>query len=101
VDYIPDVSGNLSDEMTDLLEQMETLITKCKSNIEYVSKAAQNLDQSHAKVVENIKAFRKEINECLERMETQILKEAKVIVKNEKCKQETVEAACLEITEKT
>ncbi|XP_060602582.1 E3 ubiquitin-protein ligase TRIM33-like [Ruditapes philippinarum] len=98
VDYIPDVSGNLSDEMADILEQMESLITKCKSNVEYVSKAAQNLDQSHAKVVEDIKAFRKEINECLERMETQILKEANIIVKNEKCKQETVEAACLEIT---
>ncbi|XP_060602585.1 uncharacterized protein LOC132755705 [Ruditapes philippinarum] len=99
VDYIPDVSGNMSDEMADILEQMETLIKRCKSNVEYVSKAAQNLDQSHAKVVEDIKVFRKEINECLDRMETRILKEANVIVKNEKCKQETVEAACLEIIE--
>ncbi|XP_060602587.1 uncharacterized protein LOC132755707 [Ruditapes philippinarum] len=99
VDYIPDVSENLSDEMTDILEQMETLITKCKSNVEYVSKAAQNLDQSHAKVVEDIKAFRKEINECLDRMETQIFKEADTILKSAKCKQETVLNACLEIRE--
>jgi uncharacterized protein YoxC len=84
VDYIPHVSKNMSDEFTDILEQMESLITKCKSNIEYVSKSGQNLDQSHAKVVEDIKVFRKEINECLDRMETQILKEADTIVK--KCK---------------
>ncbi|XP_060602601.1 uncharacterized protein LOC132755714 [Ruditapes philippinarum] len=99
VDYIPDVSGNLSDEMTVILEQMESLITKCKSNIEYVSKAAQNLDLSHAKVVEDIKVFRKEINECLDRIGTSILKEADTIVKIAKCKQETVKAACLEINE--
>ncbi|XP_060602578.1 uncharacterized protein LOC132755700 [Ruditapes philippinarum] len=99
VDYIPDVSGNISDEMTDILEQMESLITKCKWNVEYVSKAAQNLDQSHSKVVEDIKVFRKEINECLDRMETQILKEADTIVKGAKSKQETVLNACLEITE--
>ncbi|XP_060600340.1 uncharacterized protein LOC132753821 [Ruditapes philippinarum] len=99
VDYIPDVSGNLSDEMTDILEQMQALITKCQSNIEYVSKAAQNLDQSHAKVVEDIKVFRKEINECLDRMETRILKEADTIVKEAKCSQETVKSALLEITE--
>ncbi|XP_060602580.1 uncharacterized protein LOC132755701 [Ruditapes philippinarum] len=99
VDYIPDVSGNMSEEMTDILEQMESLITKCKSDVEYVSKAAQNLDLSHAKVVEDIKVFRKEINECLDRMETQILKETDTTVKNAKCKQETVLNACLEITE--
>ncbi|XP_060602567.1 uncharacterized protein LOC132755694 [Ruditapes philippinarum] len=99
VDYIPDVSGILSDEMTDILEQMEALITKCKSNIFYVSKAAQDLDQSHAKVVEDIKVFRKEINECLDKMETRILKEADTIVKEAKCSQETVKAASLEITE--
>ncbi|XP_060602583.1 uncharacterized protein LOC132755704 [Ruditapes philippinarum] len=99
VDYIPDVSGNLSDEMADILEQMESLIKKCKSNKEYACKAAQHLDQSHAKVVEDIKVFRKEINECLDRMETRILKEADTIVKQAKCKQETVLNACLEITE--
>ncbi|XP_060567894.1 uncharacterized protein LOC132726571 [Ruditapes philippinarum] len=99
VDYIPDVSGNMSVEMTDILEQMESLIKRCKSNVEYVSKAAQNLDLSHAKVVEDMKAFRKEINECLDRIETQILKEADTAVRNAKCKQETVLNACLEITE--
>ncbi|XP_060602600.1 E3 ubiquitin-protein ligase TRIM71-like [Ruditapes philippinarum] len=99
VDYIPDVSGNLSDEMADILEQMESLITKCKSNIEYACKAAQHLDQSHAKVVEDIKVFRKEINKCLDRMETRILNEADTIVKEAKCKQELILNACLEITE--
>jgi hypothetical protein len=99
VDYIPDVSGNMSEEMTNVLEQLESFIKRCKSNVEYVTKAAQNLDLSHSKVVEDIKAFKKEINECLDRMETQILKEADTAVQNAKCKQETVLNSCLEITE--
>ncbi|XP_060602565.1 E3 ubiquitin/ISG15 ligase TRIM25-like, partial [Ruditapes philippinarum] len=99
VNYIPDVSENMSDEMTDVLEQLESFIKRCKSKVEYVNKAARNLDQSHAKVVEDIKVFRKEINECLDRMENQIFKEADLMVNSEKSKEETVLNACLEITE--
>jgi hypothetical protein len=99
VDFIPDVSGNVTDEMNDVLEQIESLVRNCKSNIKYTGKALQNLDQSYAEVVEDIKFFREEINECLDKMETKILQEAKTFVQAAKCKQETVQTANLEITE--
>jgi hypothetical protein len=99
VDYIPDVSENMSVELNGILQQMESLVIKCISNTENIDKAAQNLDQSHAKVVEDIKVMRKERNECLDRMETEILEEADTVVKNAKYKQETVKATSFEIME--
>jgi predicted nucleic acid-binding Zn-ribbon protein len=89
VDYIPDVSGSLSDEINDLLKQMEFLITKCQSNIENISKAAQSLDHRYAKFVKDIRAFRKKIIECLDRMENEIMNKAQSFLKEAKIKQKT------------
>jgi hypothetical protein len=99
VDYIPDVSGSLTDEFNDLLKQMESLITKCQSNIENISKAAQSLDQRYAKFVKYISAFRKKMNECLDRMENEIMNKAQSFVKNAKLKQKNIKSVCLDVTE--
>ena len=99
IDYISDVSGNVPDEMNGMLERIDTLLKKCKSSIENADQTVQDMDQSHEKAVKDIKQFRKEINECLDQMEANIIKEADALVKKLKCKHETVKATCLEIRE--
>jgi hypothetical protein len=65
VDYIPDVSGNVSGEWIDLNKKMKDLVKQCEYNIMKASAATKQLEQILEKVVEDIRLLRKEINNRL------------------------------------
>ncbi|XP_060579878.1 uncharacterized protein LOC132736704 [Ruditapes philippinarum] len=97
VDYIPDVSGNLSDEFIKLSKKMEMLIKKYESNIRRAEAATKQLDQSHGNVVDEIKLFRKEINAYLDQMESVMMQEADNLTSTAKLKLKNVQVVCGEI----
>ncbi|XP_060571554.1 transcription intermediary factor 1-beta-like [Ruditapes philippinarum] len=99
VDYIPDVSGNVSGELEKLIDRMETLMQKCKSNIKIAETATANIEQMYKAVVEDIQVFRNEINECLDKMEAEIMRDAKSRSLTAKSKQENVKTGSLHIAE--
>ncbi|XP_060571543.1 uncharacterized protein LOC132729735 [Ruditapes philippinarum] len=99
VDYIPDVSESVSDELDTLINRMETLIKKCKSNVKNAGTETINAEQMYKEVAEAIHQFREEINECLDRMEADIMADAETYARREKCKQENVKEESLHIAE--
>ncbi|XP_060574100.1 E3 ubiquitin-protein ligase TRIM71-like [Ruditapes philippinarum] len=99
VDYIPDVSGNLSGELEKMIDRMETLMQKCKSNVRIAETATSNIEHMYTAVVEDIQVFRNEINECLDKMEAEIMRDAKSIALTAKSKQENVLTGSLHIAE--
>ncbi|XP_060571550.1 uncharacterized protein LOC132729739 [Ruditapes philippinarum] len=99
VDYIPDVSGNMSGELDNLIDRMETLIQKCKSNVKIAETVTANIEQMYKAVVEDIQVFRNEINECLDKMEADIMRDAKSYALTAKCQQENVKTESLHIAE--
>jgi hypothetical protein len=99
VDYIPDVSGNLSGELEKLIDRMETLMQKCKSNVRIAETATSNIEHMYTAVVEDIQVFRNEINECLDKMEAEIMRDAKSLALTAKSKQENVKTGSLHIAE--
>ncbi|XP_053402966.1 E3 ubiquitin-protein ligase TRIM33-like [Mercenaria mercenaria] len=98
VDYIPDISGSVSDEIRNLITEMKYLVNKCKNNIENAKMATQ-LDLNYKKIAEDIKLFRKEINDCLDHMESEVTRKAEALVNTAKRKQENVIVACGEIAD--
>ncbi|XP_060579879.1 E3 ubiquitin-protein ligase TRIM33-like [Ruditapes philippinarum] len=99
VDYIPDVSGNLSEELKNLTTKMEMMVKEYESRIRRAEASTKQLDQSHGKVVEEIKLFRKEINAYLDQMESIIVKEADNLTTAAKLKLKNVKVVCGEIVE--
>ncbi|XP_053401931.1 uncharacterized protein LOC123550117 isoform X2 [Mercenaria mercenaria] len=99
VDYIPDISGSVSDEIRNLITEMEYLVNKCKTNMENAKAATHQLDLNYKKVAEDIKLFRKEINDCLDHMEIEVNRKVEALVHTAKLKQENVNVACGEIVE--
>ncbi|XP_053401930.1 E3 ubiquitin-protein ligase TRIM71-like [Mercenaria mercenaria] len=99
VDYIPDISGSVSDEIRDLMTEMEYLVNKCKTNMENAKTATHQLDLNYKNVAEDIKRFRKEINDRLDHMEIEITSKLEALVNTAKVKQENVNVACGEIAE--
>ncbi|XP_060571558.1 transcription intermediary factor 1-beta-like [Ruditapes philippinarum] len=99
VEYIPDVSGNVSGKLENLIDRIETLIQTCKSNVRIAETATANIEQMYTTVVEDIKTFRNEINECLDKMEAEIMRDAKSRTLTAKCKQENVKTGSLHIAE--
>ncbi|XP_045165632.2 uncharacterized protein LOC123529384 [Mercenaria mercenaria] len=99
VDYIPDISGGVSDDLRNLMAEMECLVNKCKTNIENAKMATHQIDLNYRKVAEDIKRFRKEINDCLDQMEIEITRKVEALVNTAKLKQENVNVACGEIVE--
>ncbi|XP_060593629.1 E3 ubiquitin-protein ligase TRIM71-like [Ruditapes philippinarum] len=99
VDYIPDVSGNVSGELEKLIDRMETLMQKCKSNVRIAETATANIEHMYTAVVEDIQVFRNEINECLDKMEAEIMRDAKSLALTAKSKQENVMTGSLHIAE--
>ncbi|XP_060568982.1 uncharacterized protein LOC132727470 [Ruditapes philippinarum] len=99
VDYIPDVSGNVSGEWIDLNKKMEDLVKKCENNIMKASAATKQLEQSRGKVVEDIRLLRKEINDRLDQMESMMIKEAEAVVNTANYKLENIQVACEKIAE--
>ena len=47
VDYIPDISRNVSTEFKDLVTKMEMLVRKCESNIKRAQSDTRHLDESY------------------------------------------------------
>ncbi|XP_060581990.1 E3 ubiquitin-protein ligase TRIM71-like [Ruditapes philippinarum] len=99
VDYIPDVSRNVSNELEKLIDRMETLIQKCKSNVKIAETATTNIEQMYKAVVEDIKVFRNELNECLDKMEAELMRDAKTRALTAKCKQENIKTGSICIAE--
>ncbi|XP_060602493.1 uncharacterized protein LOC132755618 [Ruditapes philippinarum] len=99
VDYIPDVSGNVSGELIDLNKKMKDLVKKCENNIMKASAAKKQLEQKGVKVVEDIRLLRKEINDRLDEMESMMIKEAEAVVNTANYKLENVNFACTKINE--
>ncbi|XP_060565097.1 E3 ubiquitin-protein ligase Midline-1-like [Ruditapes philippinarum] len=99
VDYIPDVSGSVSDELKQLTTKMDELVKKFESNIRRAETATKHIDESHGKVVEEIKLFRKEINVYLDQMESVMLQEAENLTTTAKLKLKNVQVVCGEIAE--
>jgi hypothetical protein len=99
IDYIPDVSGNMSGELEKLIDRIETLIQKCKYNIRIAETATVNMEQMYTAAVEDIKVFRNEINECLDKMEAEIMRDAKSRTRTANCKEEYVKTGSLHIAE--
>ncbi|XP_060579880.1 uncharacterized protein LOC132736706 [Ruditapes philippinarum] len=99
VDYIPEVSRNLSDEFINISRKIEMLIKKYESKIRRAEAATKQLDQSYGKVVEEIKLFRKEINAYLDQMESVMIKEAETLTITAKLKLKNVQVVCGEIAE--
>ncbi|XP_060602491.1 E3 ubiquitin-protein ligase TRIM45-like isoform X2 [Ruditapes philippinarum] len=99
VDYIPDVSGNISGELIDLNKKMEDLVKKCEYNIMKASAATKQLEQSRGKVVEDIRLLRKEINDRLDEMESMMIKEAEAVVNTATYKIKNIKVVCEKIAE--
>ncbi|XP_060578247.1 uncharacterized protein LOC132735323 [Ruditapes philippinarum] len=99
VDYIPEVSGNVSDDLMDLNKKMEVLIKKSEYNIMKAAAATKQLEQSHGKVIEDIQLFRKEINDRLDQMESIIIKEAETVINTANHKLENIKDAYEKIAE--
>ncbi|XP_060602497.1 E3 ubiquitin-protein ligase TRIM45-like [Ruditapes philippinarum] len=99
VDYIPDVSGNISGDLIDLNKKMKNLVKKCENNIMKASAATKQLEQSRGKVVEDIRLLRKEINDRLDQMESMMIKEAEAVVNTATYKHKNITVACEKIAE--
>jgi hypothetical protein len=99
VDYIPDVSDNVSGELIDLNKKMKDLVKRCEYNITKASAATKQLEQSHGKVVEDIRLLRKEINDRLDEMESMMIKEAEAVVNTANYKLENIKVVCERIAE--
>ncbi|XP_060568981.1 uncharacterized protein LOC132727469 [Ruditapes philippinarum] len=93
-EYIPDMPGNVSRELKDLDKKMEVLVKRCESNIMKASAAKKQLEQSHRKVVEDIRFFRKEINDRLDQIESVMITEAEAVVNTANYKLENITVAC-------
>ncbi|XP_060578250.1 uncharacterized protein LOC132735326, partial [Ruditapes philippinarum] len=99
VDYIPEVSGNVSDDLMDLNKKMEVLIKKSEYNIMKAAAATKQLEQSHGKVIEDKQLARKEINDRLDQMESIIIKEAETVINTANHKLENIKDAYEKIAE--
>ncbi|XP_060587586.1 uncharacterized protein LOC132743093 [Ruditapes philippinarum] len=99
VDYIPDVSGNISGELIDLNKKMKDLAKKCEYNIMKASAATKQLEQKRGKVVEDIRIFRKEINDRLDQLEAMMMTEVEAVVNTAKYKIENMKVASKKIAE--
>jgi hypothetical protein len=99
MDYIPDVSGSVSDDLKRMTTNMEELVKKFESNVRRAEAATKHIDQSHGKVVEEIKLFRKEINAYLDQMESVMIQEAENLTTTAKLKLKNVQVVCGEIAE--
>ncbi|XP_060589307.1 uncharacterized protein LOC132744571 [Ruditapes philippinarum] len=99
VDYIPEVSGNVSDELMDLNKKIEVLVKKSEYNIIKAAAATKQLEKSHGKVIEDIQLFRKEINDRLDQMESIIIKEAETVINTAKYKLKNIKDAYEKIAE--
>jgi hypothetical protein len=78
---------------------MGLLVKKCENNIMKASVAKKQLEQSHEKVVEDIRLLRKEINDRLDQLESVMVKEAEAVVNTANYKLENTKIACEKIAE--
>ncbi|XP_060568437.1 E3 ubiquitin-protein ligase TRIM71-like [Ruditapes philippinarum] len=99
VDYIPEISGNVSGEWIKFNKTMEVLVKKCENNIMEAAVAAKQLEQSQKKFVEDIRLFREEINDRLDQMELMMMAEAEAIVNTANNKLENIQVVCEKIAE--
>ncbi|XP_053408503.1 uncharacterized protein LOC123559632 [Mercenaria mercenaria] len=100
VSYIPDISGQIinSKEHLDILKSLETITEQCYKKSEDVKKITAKSNSSLTDVLADIKKFRTEINQRLDKLEKQAEDAAKAIQQENNKNLMTVETTCNDVT---
>ncbi|XP_060554351.1 E3 ubiquitin-protein ligase TRIM33-like [Ruditapes philippinarum] len=100
VDYIPDISGNIIDskEYQVILKALNSTFDHYQQTVKDVKEMTAKSNRSLKDALEDIKKFRKEINQRLDKLERHIVHLVKVTEQENNSNITSVETACEEIT---
>ncbi|XP_053399355.1 uncharacterized protein LOC128557006 [Mercenaria mercenaria] len=96
---ISDISDQVIDskEFQDILKAMDSITDKCRKSEEDMKEMTAESDSSLADVIKDVKNFRQELNQRLEKLERQLEDTAKVIKQKNNKNLNTVAAICGEV----
>ncbi|XP_060559951.1 E3 ubiquitin-protein ligase TRIM71-like [Ruditapes philippinarum] len=100
VDYIPDISGNIIDskEYQVILKALNTTFDHYQQMVEDAKEMTGKSNRSLKDALEDIKKFRKEINQRLDQLERQVVHVVKVKEQENNSNITSVETSCEEVT---
>jgi hypothetical protein len=100
VNYIPDISGNMTDskECQDILKAVNSTSDQYQQFVEDAKKMTNKSNSSLKDALSDIKKFRQEINQRLDELERQIEDAAKVVEQENNKHLKAIETTCEDIT---
>ncbi|XP_060586969.1 E3 ubiquitin-protein ligase TRIM71-like [Ruditapes philippinarum] len=100
VNYIPDISGNMTDskECQDILKAVNSTSYQYQQFVEDAKKMTNKSNSSLKDALSDIRKFRQEINQRLDELERQIEDAAKVVEQENNKHLKAVETTCEDIT---